>query len=175
MENIFVAKLGKTIGLKGLMKLHIDSDFPEQFAKNTTFTTNKNKLLTIESVNLSNNSVKFVGINSIDEAKKYINSELYSTIEDTKKYCELKENQYFWFDLIDCKIKENNELLGIVKDIHRYPIDDYFEIETSSELLDDEFKVKTFLLPYNDRYILDVSLEKKIINVSGARDILYSS
>lgn len=32
-DKIYVAKLGKTVGLKGDLKLFIDSDFPEQFKK----------------------------------------------------------------------------------------------------------------------------------------------
>ena len=175
MQNIFIAKLGKTVGLKGLLKLHIDSDFPEQFKKNSTFITNKNKQLTIETINLKNNTVKFVGINSIDEARAYINSELYTSIENTKESCNLKENQYFWFDLIDCDIIENNELLGKIKDIHRYPVDDYFEIKTDEKLLSADFKVKTFLLPYNKTYILNVDLQNKKIDVTLAKDILLNS
>jgi len=175
MKDIFVAKLGKTVGLKGLLKLHIDSDFPDQFKKNAKFLTNKNKELIIESFNINNNTVKFLGINTIDDAQKYINSELYTSLEDTKNTCNLEKNQYFWFDLISCNIIESNELLGKIKDIHRYPVDDYFEIQTNNKLLNDDFKVKTFLLPYNKTYIKNVDLNNKIIEVSGAKDILLNS
>ena len=175
MEKIYIAKLGKTVGLKGQLKIFIDSDFPEQFKINNTFTTHKNKQLTIETINLKNNTVKFVGIDDIDIAKKYVNSELFTNQEETIKNCKLEKNQYFWFDLIDCKIIEDGKLLGIVKDIHRYPTDDYFEITTNSELLNDDFKVKTFLLPYNKSYIIDVNLLEKKIIVKGANDILLQS
>ena len=175
MEKIYVAKLGKTVGLKGFLKLHIDSDFPEQFKKGVSFFTNKNKILTIESVNLNNNTIKFEGVNNIDDAKKYINSELLTTLEDTKENCNLKEKQYFWFDLENCKIYENDELLGSIIDIHRYPVDDYFEIKTNESFINEDFKVKTFLLPYNDHYIIDVNLEEKKINVKNAKDILLNS
>ena len=175
MQKIFIAKLGKTVGLKGLLKLHIDSDFPEQFKKNSTFITHKNKQLTIETINFKNNTVKFVGINSIEDARVYINSELYTSMEKTKENCNLKENQYFWFDLINCDIIENNELLGKIKDIHRYPVDDYFEIQTDKKLLSNDFKVKTFLLPYNKTYILNVDLQSKKVEVTSAKDILLNS
>ena len=175
MEKIYVAKLGKTVGLKGLLKLHIDSDFPEQFKKGVSFFTNKNKTLIIESVNLTNKTIKFENINSIEDAKKYINSQLLTTLEDTKENCNLKEKQYFWFDLENCTIYENDELLGNIIDIHRYPIDDYFEIKTNESFLNDDFKVKTFLLPYNDNYIVNVDLEEKRINVKSAKDILLNS
>ena len=32
-NDIFVAKLGKAVGLQGHLRLFIDSDFPEQFKK----------------------------------------------------------------------------------------------------------------------------------------------
>jgi len=175
MQKIYIAKLGKTVGLKGLLKLYIDSDFPEQFKKNSKFITQKNKELIIESINLKNNTVKFIGINNIEDARIYINSQLYTSIEDTKKNCNLEENQYFWFDLIDCEIIENNELLGKIKDIHRYPVDDYFEIQTNKNLLTNDFKVKTFLLPYNKKYIINVDLKNKKIEVKLAKDILLNS
>ena len=41
-NNIYVAKLGKAVGLQGHLRLFIDSDFPEQFKKGATFTTNRN-------------------------------------------------------------------------------------------------------------------------------------
>jgi len=175
MDKIYIAKLGKTVGLKGLLKLHIDSDFPEQFKKDATFTTHKNQTLIIESVNLTNKSIKFKDIDSIEDAKRYINSQLFTSIEQTKQNCTLNEKQYFWFDLENCKIYENEEYLGSIIDIHRYPSDDYFEIETNKELLNEDFKVKTFLLPYNDNYILNVDIQNKIIKTKNAKDILENS
>jgi len=175
MDKIYIAKLGKTVGLKGFLKLHIDSDFPEQFKKGNTFTTNKNQVLTIESINFSNKTVKFEDINSIEDARKYINSQLFTTVEQTKQNCKLEDKQYFWFDLENCKIYEDEQFLGEIIDIHRYPSDDYFEIKTSTELLNDDFKVKTFLLPYNDNYIVNVDIENKKITTKNAKDILENS
>jgi 16S rRNA processing protein RimM len=175
MDNIFVAKLGKTIGLKGTLKIFIDSDFPEQFKKNATLTTFKNQNLTIEYINLKNSTVKFMDINTIEDAKKYTNSQLFTDKKNTIKNCKLEKNQYFWFDLINCKIIQDNELLGKIKDIYRYPTDDYFEICTNIELLNDDFNVKTFLLPYNKNYIIDVDISSKKIVVKDAKDILLQS
>ena len=74
MKNqIYVAKLGKTIGLKGLMKIHIESDFPNQFTKNTQFTTHKNTTLVIEIFNKKNNTIKFLGID-LENQTIYVSS-----------------------------------------------------------------------------------------------------
>jgi len=173
-EKIYVAKLGKTIGLNGTMKVYIDSDFPEQFKKNAIFTTQKNRSLTIENFNPHNSTVKFVDINSVEEAKKLTNSHLFTSMEATKEECELKENQYFWFDLMDCTLIENGETLGKIVDIQRLPLDDYFVIETSKELQEKELS-KQFLVPYNEQFIQDVDIKNKQITVINTKAILEAS
>jgi 16S rRNA processing protein RimM len=174
-DNVYVAKIGKAVGLQGQLKLHIDSDFPEQFVKNSTFITNKNTTLIIESFNKKSGVVKFVGFDRVDDAKKLINQQLFSTLEDTKNNCKLDENQYFWFDLINCEIKENDQILGTIVDIQRYPQCDYFEIATSKFLVDEKALSKKFLLPYLPQYIKSVDIENKIVLAQGAMQILEAS
>ncbi|MBI3873974.1 MAG: 16S rRNA processing protein RimM [Arcobacter sp.] len=176
MEKIYVAKLGKSVGLKGQMRVHIDSDFPEQFKKGVSFTTNKNKILTIETINQSYDTVKFVGIDTIEDTKIFINSLLFASDESTIKNCKLKEKQYFWFDIEGCAIIENGIVLGKVTEVSRFPTDDYMYIDTDSELLKKDIKIaKTFLIPYNDNYILSVDIGKKIIEIKNGFDILAAS
>jgi len=172
---VYVAKIGKTVGLNGQLKLHIDSDFPEQFSKNSTFQTNKKNTLIVENFNKKNNTIKFIGFDTIEDAKKLINQQLYSTIQDTKNNCTLKDDQYFWFDLIDCKIIEDGKVLGKIIQIHRYPQSDYFEIETNKNLVEEQSLPKIFLLPYISSYILVVDTKDKSIIVQGAFDILEAS
>lgn len=174
MNEIYVAKLGKSVGLKGEMKIFIDSDFPEQFKSGATFTTNKKIKLTVKSFNQNRETICFEEIKDIDEAKKLTNQELFSSIERTKESCTLNKNQYFWFDIITCKIYEDDILLGKVLDIHRYPISDYLEIETDNSLVKDGLP-KVFLLPYEDNYILNVDIESKTITVKDAKAILENS
>lgn len=174
MNNIYVAKLGKVVGLKGQQKLHIDSDFPEQFKKDNTFITDKNQKLTIESYNSKNSTVKFVGIDTIDQAKKLTNRQLFVSQEDTRDMCNLGKKQFFWFDIIGCKIIEDDELLGKVDDVQRMPLSDYIQVVTTKELQDQKLS-NIFLLPYIDQYIIDVSIEDKKITVTGAKEILEAS
>lgn len=174
MNEIYVAKLGKSVGLKGEMKIFIDSDFPEQFKKGATFTTNKKIKLTVKSFNPSRETIMFNEVNDIDEAKKLTNQELFSTIESTKESCTLEGNQYFWFDIISCEIYENEILLGKIIDIHRYPISDYMEIKTDNSLVNEGLP-KVFLLPYEDNYILNVDVNNKKIIVKDAKAILENS
>jgi 16S rRNA processing protein RimM len=174
LEKIYVAKLGKTVGLQGQQKLHIDSDFPEQFKKNTKFTTDKNQELTIESYNTANSVVKFIGIDSIEDAKKLTNRQLFTSLEDTKELCQLKEKEFFWFDMIDCVIVENDLVLGKVNDIQRMPLSDYLLIDTYKELIEKELP-NQFLIPYIDDYILNVDINNKKIITQNSYLILENS
>ena len=174
MDRIYIAKLGKTVGLKGQQKLIIDTDFPEQFKKNTKLITDKKQELIIETYNATSNVVKFIGIDSIDDAKKLTNRQLFVSSEDTRDNCRLDDKQFFWFDMISCTITENDEIIGKISDIQRMPLSDYLMIETDSALIEKGFS-DSFLLPYVDNYIINVDIDKKIVTVKNAKDILEAS
>jgi len=174
MEKIYVAKLGKTVGLKGQQKLHIDSDFPEQFKKNAKFITDKKQELIIESYNDVNNVVKFIGIDTIEDAKKLTNKQLFTSVEDTKELCQLQEKQYFWFDIMNCLIIEDDLVLGKVVDIQRMPLSDYLLIDTAKELVEKKLSTQ-FLIPYIDDYILNVDINNKKIVTKNSYLILENS
>ncbi|MAD42670.1 MAG: 16S rRNA processing protein RimM [Arcobacter sp.] len=174
-SNIYVAKLGKTVGLKGHLKLHLDSDFPEQFKKDAIFITNRKVKLKVVEYNSNRDIVLFENYEDIDLAKKLINQELFASPEQTRENCNLKENEFFWFDLIGCTVYENDLKLGLVKDIHRYPISDYLEITTDKSLVSKDLP-QTFLLPHIfDTYITSVNIQDKEIKVKDAYFILENS
>ena len=174
-NDIFVAKLGKAVGLQGHLRLFIDSDFPEQFKKGAIFRTNKKLELKVVEYNSSRELIKFENFNDIDTAKKLTNQELFSSIEQTKENCKLKKNEFFWFDLISCNVYENDLLLGKVKEIQRYPLNDYLEIETSSELVE-KGHPKVFLIPHIfDKYVLNININDKKIEVKDSLVILENS
>lgn len=178
MGDIYVAKLGKTVGLDGAMKIHLDTDFPEQFKKGASFLTHKNELLSIESFNKTRSLVKFKEINSIDEAKKYINAQLFTSIEQTRQNCNLDKNQFFWFDLIDAliidKVNDTQIQLGHIQELHRLPTADYFEIKTLESLVQKELP-KVFLIPYTSDYVIEVDIENKKVYTQNALGILENS
>ncbi len=173
-EKIYVAKLGRTIGLNGAMKVFIDSDFPEQFKKGTPLTTNRGQQLTIQSFNPNNTTIQFEEISNIDDAKKLTNKLLYVSMEETKKQCNLEKDQFFWFDIVGCDIIENDEILGKVIDIQRLPTADYLLIDTSKELIEKSY-AKQFMIPYQDTFIQNVDLEEKKIIATNCKDILEAS
>ena len=175
-DKIYVAKLGKAVGLKGHLRLFIDSDFPEQFKKGSEFITNKKTSLVVKEYNSNRELIQFENYEDVDLAKKLTNQQLFATIEQTRQNCKLEENEYFWFDLMDCTIVEDGLELGKVVELHRYPVSDYLEIKTSNKLVEEKELPKTFLLPHIfDRYILNVDIENKTIEVQDAFVILENS
>ena len=65
--------------------------------------------------------------------------------------------------------------LGKVKEVHRYPLNDYLEIDTDAELIKKKVS-KNLLIPHIfDTYILDVNVEEKVINTTNTYAILENS
>jgi len=173
-QLLHVATIGKTVGIKGDMKLHDKSDFPEQFQNGATFFTNLKKVITLNDVNLERGTIKIAGIESIEDAKKYTNAKLFTTREETRKNCHLEDGEYFWFDLEDCEVFEDKKLLGKVYEVERIAITNYLNIHTDESLVKEGY-AKSFLIPFQEPFRVSVDIEKKIITLSGAMDILEAS
>ena len=183
MNKIPIAKIGKTYGIKGWQKIHLLTDFPEQFKPGVSFESDKISL-TIEKIDLKRRLVKFTGVNTPEDAKKLINRMLYTTEEKTREYIDLKENEYFWFDIEGCEVYENGKLqtdngkssegeikLGKVKEIERVDVD-YLVINTDERLIKLGYP-KRFLIDFK-RHVKDVDIPNKKITAHGALEILNS-
>jgi len=173
-QRLHIATIGKTVGIKGNMKFHIKCDFPEQFQNNSTFLTNKNNTITLSEVNLDRGLVKIAGIFNVEDAKKFTNLKLYTTREETRKNCYLDDGEFFWFDIEDCEVFEDGKLLGVVNEVERITLSNYLNVKTNEELVK-AGSAKSFLIPYHEPFILNTDIEKKVIRVSGAMDILEAS
>lgn len=173
-QLLHIATIGKTVGLQGDMKLHIKSDFPEQFVKGATFYLNKKEQVTLSDINYERGLIKLQGYTTPEAAKPFTNAKLYTTYEKTRENCQLEEGEFFWFDIIGCSVVENGVVLGVVKEIERMSVADYLLISTDEEL-QAKGQPKSFLLPYQPPFIVQTDIESKKIAVSGGMDILEAS
>ncbi len=173
-QLLHIATIGKTVGIHGDMKFHDKSDFPEQFFNGATFFTNLKKEITLSDVNLERGIVKIAGVNTMEDAKKYTNAKLFTTREETRKNCHLEDGEYFWFDLEDCEVYEDGKLLGKVHDVERIAVTNYLNINTDEKLIKSG-SAKSFLVPFVKPFKVDVDIDKKIITLKGAMDILEAS
>ncbi len=172
-DNSLIAQIGRTIGLWGDLKFHLHTDFPEQFKIGNTYKSDRGDL-TIADINFTRGIIKFRGYESIDSAKKLTNVKLFANIEQTKENCDLKEGQHFWFDVIGCNVKQDDDVLGLVEDIQRMGDTDYLVIKTEDSLVKDGLS-KNFLIPYIERYVINVDTDAKIVFTKDAKDILEAS
>ncbi len=171
---LHIATLGKTVGVRGDMKLHIKCDFPNQFKDGATFLINAKESITLESVNLARGLARVLGVTSVEDAKRYTNVKLFTTYDETRKNCHLKEGEFFWFDIVGCDVVEDGKILGKVQEVQRITTSDYLNIKTSDALLKAGYAT-SFLLPYHEPFILHTDIENKSIEVSGGLDILEAS
>ncbi|MCV3427789.1 ribosome maturation factor RimM [Campylobacter sp. IFREMER_LSEM_CL1904] len=174
MKNdlVQVAKLGKSVGLKGYVKLHNLSDFFEQFKAGAKFFDGNQKIYTIKAFDKTRSLVLFEDFENLESAKKLTNITLFQSIKTTKETCKLKKDEYFYFDIIGCEIFENEQKLGIVEDILENGAGFLFCIKCDEKL---QTKVKNFYIPYVDKYIQKVDIENKKIFTQSALDILENS
>ena len=174
LNLLHVATLGRSVGLKGDMKLNLHTDFPEQFQTDTSFILEDGKEIIIESYNSDRDLVKIKGIDSPEAAKVLTNSKLFTTQEETRVHCNLKEGEFFWFDLIGAQVFENEFELGTVEQIERIGTLDYLLVKTSSFFVDKGL-TESFLIPYIDQFVISFDCENKVVTVKGGIDLLEAS
>ena len=173
-DIVEVATIGRCVGLKGYLKLHNKSDFPEQFKKGATFFDKNNDQLVIKDYNKQKELVLFENFDDLDLAKTLVNRTIYTTKELTRKNCKLKKNEFFQFDIIGLKVIENGEILGIVEDIQDNFANSLLYIKTDEKLIMSG-NPKNFYIPYLEHFIISVNLDNEEILVKGAISILENS
>lgn len=154
---VLVAKLGRTVGVQGFVRLHNLSDFPEQFECGASFFDKNSRVLKIKARNAQ--SVLFEGFESLESAKTLVNLELFQSVEKSRASCKLDDDEFFYFDIIGLEVFENGLLLGVVKDI--LPAGNDLLLIKSDESLVKKGFVSEFYLPYVDFYVKSVELGAK--------------
>lgn len=173
-ELLKIAQIGKSVGLRGFLKLHLHTDFPEQFKKNSLFYLSNKEELVIEEYNRQRGIVKFAGFNDKESASALTNQFLYTTFKQSQENCSLSEGEFFWFDLMDALVLENETLLGKVTDIQRFDPNDFLIVQTDQKLLDMSLP-KQFLIPYIERFIIKFDKENKTVYTKDALELLKNS
>jgi len=154
-QKVEIATIGKVVGLGGELKLHLQTDFADQFVPGAKFTLKNGQSLEIDTYNPNRGLVKFTRYHVREDAAVLTNQKLYLTQEESRQNCNLRENQYFWFDMIGAEVIDDGKVLGIIKDIERITTMDYLKISTDKSLVSQKYS-KEFYIPY----IMDVYIEK---------------
>jgi 16S rRNA processing protein RimM len=172
-ERFFIAQVGRTVGLRGDLKFHLHTDFPQQFRKGVTLQSDRGPL-TVAAYNPRRGIIRFEGYESSERAKTLTNTRIYSDEEQTRELCPLKEGEHYWFEILGSEVREGEEPLGRVREIQRMRYTDYLLIATDEALAAGGLP-QSFLLPYIPRYILSFDGEAGTLQVRDAREILEAS
>ncbi len=173
-KELQIATIGKVVGLRGELKLHLQSDFISQFKKGSSFELTNGKTVEIEYFKENRLLVKFIGFNTREDASILTNQKLFTTIDETRDNCPLDEGEFYWFDIIGSTVYDDEIDIGKVLEIERIGSVDYLIIETCQELVLKEFS-KKFYIPYIDEYIVSFDKDNNTIETKGGLLLLEAS
>lgn len=163
-NSLVTGKIRTSFGIKGYVKIYNFSGETNHFFNLKQVTLKKgDKSLErkIEDIKAHGKDlvIKFQGIETPEEAKKYIDWEIWVPRE---KASPLYDGECYTADLYGCFLvePETKKVYGkVVSVLYESGVSDYLEIESSLE------KGKKFLIPFHNQFIGEVDVEKKTIEL----------
>ncbi|MGF3113962.1 ribosome maturation factor RimM [Facklamia sp. P12937] len=164
MEYYQVARIVNTFGIKGQLKLLMDTDFiEERFAKeNHLFVMKDGKSIqqvTVESFQEHKGSylVKFKEFSNINQVESFKGLTLAIPADDQQ---ELEEGAYYHHQIIGLSVYTNQgEKLGKIKEIMALGSNDVWVVKA------EKAKQKDILLPFIDDVVKEVDLAQGKVTV----------
>lgn len=151
-----LGKITKTHGLKGELAIWLDVDYPEDYEElDSLLLEIKGELVPhfVEEIQIrpSKSIIKFEGINSIEEAQKIVNCDIYLPEDNLP---ELEDNdQFYYHEIIDFTVvDEEKGKLGKVLAVYT---------SDRQDLIAMQFEGKEILIPIDDDIVKTVDREKK--------------
>ena len=157
-----VGKIVNTHSLKGEVKVISSTDFEEQrFEKGSELLITRGnqviKEVVVEGYRTHKNNllVKFVGIDTIEEAEKLKNLQIKI---DSENIGELEENEFYFHEIIGCEVfDENGKSLGEIIEILTPGANDVWVIKGQNG--------KEILIPYIEDVVKKIDIENKKIDI----------
>lgn len=162
--ELTIGKIVNTHGIKGELKVLSNSDFiEERFAVGSEVYLyfGKEKLtFTIDSFRMHKGCVlvTFEGYHNINDVEKYKGLDLLVDVDGSD------DDDYYYFELEGCEVYYQDELIGVVSEI--------LESEAHEILRVSRVNEKDVLIPYVERFILDVDVEEKRIDIDVIEGML---
>ena len=159
MKKITIGTVQKPFGLKGELKIRIQTDFVEErFSVGNQVYINLNGVEVrrkIESVRKHQGSllVKLEGLDSLTEVE-HCHRALIQIDQDEMH--DLDQDEYYFIDLIHCEVYVDQNLIGIVKEVMDMPAHPVLRIKTNDT---------DVLIPFVETFIVNVDLDSKRIDV----------
>ena len=159
-EPVFLAvgKLRRPHGISGEMIMDILTDFPERLkVGNEVFTGESHEKVKIRSIRQHNPGalIAFEGFMDCDVVGRFRNKMVYIPLDEIPA---LPSGEYYFHDLLGLTVEnENGESIGELSEILETGANDVYVIKSNSG--------EELLLPAIDDVILNINLEKKVMQV----------
>ena len=167
MDYVIVGKIVNTRGLKGTLKVISNSSFiDERFSKgNKLFIDVNGELKEMEVLSSSKDPkfiyVTFKGYEDINLVEKYKGCDLKFPIENLR---ELEEDNYYYYQLMDCEVYLNETLIGKVVSIETSHKNEMIRIKDKEN--------KEHLVLFMKQFVKDVDIENKKIYLNDVEGLL---
>jgi len=162
---IHIGTFGKTLGLKGEVKIIIHTSNVKSFFNYKPLLLEENFTeldLIFKRMSKGQAVVRINSYNTYDSVKNLYGKKIFV---QRKKFPKIKKNEYYHVDLIDCEILSlDKKNLGKVKSIENYGAGDLINIDSKNN--------KEFYMPIDKENIVSIDLKKKIIIVNPMKGLV---
>ena len=167
MKYLLVGKIVTTHGIKGEVKVKVETDDDSRFDSGNTLYIGASDNDIIEKIIVDNARyqkdmilLSFNNITNINDVLKYVGMNIYVDIDEVRV-----DGEIYYDDLIDCKVIVDSKEIGIVIDVIEVPQGEILRIKLNSN--------KTKLVPYVDEFIENVDIENKKIYINPIEGLLW--
>ncbi len=166
MKYLVVGKIVTTHGIKGEVKIKVETDDLGRFEKGNKLylgidEKNIKQEIIIDNVRYQKNMIllSFNNIQNINDVLEYVGLNLYVDIDEVRV-----DGEIYYDDLIDCVCFVGDEKIGVVTDVMEVPQGEILRIKLNSG--------KKVLVPYVDEFIESVDIDKKEIIINPIEGLL---
>ena len=159
-ELVLIGKTVSTHGIKGELKVISDFNYLDNAYKVNNEIMINNIMHKITSVRYHKNYI-LLGIDNIDNINNVLAYVGYNIYINRSKL-NLNDNEYLYSDLINSKVINNEQELGIIKEIIKGVSYDYVKV----------IGVKEFMIPLIEKYIIRFDINKKVLYTNNADELI---
>ena len=164
-QLIHVGFFGQPLGLKGEVKIIANTfEFNTIKSMSSYLINEKGSIWNFQYLKIRKDKIigKFQKCNSRNCVEKLSGKKIFI---DKSNLPKTEKNQFYVFDLINCKVKTiNNKLLGNIINIDNFGAGDLINIKKTNN--------KSFYIPMNEENIVKVDIKKKLVIVNPIKGIL---
>ena len=159
MEKIIIAIVNRPHGVRGELKITAKTEFiKERFVVGNPLyleLDGKVEEYILKSIRKNNDAylIQFEGITNMNEIEHLRHANI---LIDYDELHELPEGQHYFIDLVGLEVYVEDELLGVVKEMFDTPAHPIMKVKAAE---------RDIMIPYVDRFIKDVDMEAKKIQV----------